>query len=344
MNLLLLNQFSILLCGFTVFSALTLIVAYTAFLPQQRKTALGKLFCCLLLICFVALQWFHKNYFLGLTEPLVEPVYLYVLLFSPSLFFCFSRTVLFIDLKWTAIDVLHLCPLILGFLLPIQVVPVYSFVVGTGYTLWLIFKLYELRLERRRFKFEMFFFTTFALMAFAALVLGLSMPYIPASYFYLMFSNSIGLSFVLVITALIIFPQIVDDVIDAVESTYARSKLDGIDIEAKLAMLDQLMIDDKVFLEESLDLARLSDMVNLTTHQLSELINTRFAMGSPKYVRQLRVQEAKRILIEQPEASVLSVSLETGFRSQSSFYTAFHEFTGQSPGSYRQHLSSKKCE
>ena len=37
--------------------------------------------------------------------------------------------------------------------------------------------------------------------------------------------------------------------------------------------------------------------------------------------------------------SVGGISMEVGFKSQSSFYAAFKELTGESPGNYRKNLS-----
>ena len=55
-----------------------------------------------------------------------------------------------------------------------------------------------------------------------------------------------------------------------------------------------------------------------------------------KYVRDCRVEAAKALLVAAPSQSILSISMDTGFRSQSAFYAAFKEATGQSPGDYRK--------
>lgn len=95
------------------------------------------------------------------------------------------------------------------------------------------------------------------------------------------------------------------------------------------------MAEDKLYQNEDLNLAMLARSLELTPHQLSELINTRFGYGFSRYVREQRVAEAQRLLERDRSASVLSIGLTTGFRSQSNFYAAFREITGESPGAFR---------
>jgi AraC-like DNA-binding protein len=57
-------------------------------------------------------------------------------------------------------------------------------------------------------------------------------------------------------------------------------------------------------------------------------------------VRECRVNAAKTLLISAPGRSILSISMDTGFRSQSAFYAAFKEVTGQSPGDFRRNRSA----
>lgn len=333
------TQITELLIGFSVFGSVILMFAYLFFMQGLRKTQVSMLSCSLLLGSLVALQLMHYQYFqTGL--PLLElNMYIYLLLIIPSVFYCFSRAVLFFEQSWSWIDGLHLLPLTIGFLLPKSTVAVYAFMVGTGYTFWLVYKVYELRDKSHRFKFELFFFGLFAAMAFLALLLGLSIPYIDKSLFYLAYSNSMSIAMIFVVSALIIFPDISKDIIEIVEAAYSRSKLVGLDIDNKLAELDQLMSEEKLYQNENLDLSTLAGTLELSPHQLSELINTQFSVGFPRYIREQRVLEAKRILVEEPKSSILSISLMTGFRSQSSFYTAFHEIVGESPGSYRKSVN-----
>ena len=100
------------------------------------------------------------------------------------------------------------------------------------------------------------------------------------------------------------------------------------------------MVEGKAYQDENLSLSSLAGAVGISGHQLSELINTRLGIGFSRYVRECRVKAAQVLLEGAPSRSILSISMDTGFRSQSAFYAAFKEVTGRSPGEYRRARSA----
>ena len=80
----------------------------------------------------------------------------------------------------------------------------------------------------------------------------------------------------------------------------------------------------------------LAARLDLSPHQLSELLNTRLGKGFARYVREQRVEAAQTMLRDEPAASVLSVGLSVGFSATSNFYDAFREIAGTTPGQYRK--------
>jgi AraC-like DNA-binding protein len=182
----------------------------------------------------------------------------------------------------------------------------------------------------------MFFFGLFALVAVAVLILVVAMPWTGAGVFYLAYAASIGVALMLVTAALLVFPGILTDISDAAKLSYANTTLKGVNVAAKRAELDRLMAAEKLYRNESLSLASLAEAVDLSPHQLSELINTQFGVGFSRYVRERRVEEAKRILTEDRRSSALSIGMTCGFGSQSNFYAAFKEVTGESPAAFRK--------
>lgn len=122
-----------------------------------------------------------------------------------------------------------------------------------------------------------------------------------------------------------------------------RSQLGGIDVPARLAGLHHALEVDRLYRHEELTLAQLATAVDLTPHQLSELVNEHLGMNVPRLLKQHRVADAKDLLLKKPSMSVLEVGLAAGFSSLSAFYAAFRELEGMAPGMYRkQGLTAQK--
>ena len=330
------HLFTLLIIGFSVCAAAVLLIAYLFFLDNMQKTPAGKAACAALLLALSGLQLYHFDYLLAGTVDLFgHRPYVLLLLIAPPTFYFFSRELLLPDAGWPAWQLLHAVPVILGFFIPPHAAVPVAFTIGAGYSVWFARVVYGMRRQVSRFRFEMFFFGLFAVLAVLVLVLLILVPYLEPSVFYLAYANVIGLALLLVVAALILFPQLLEDITEVARLTYARSTLAGIDAEAKIRELEHAMSVDRLYENENLNLKTLAEAVGLSGHQLSELVNTRFGMGFSRYVRGRRIDEAKRLLREDRQASILSISLATGFRSQSNFYAAFREITGMSPGQYR---------
>ena len=330
------ESITVLMIGFTVLASAILLFAYVFFLPGLQKTRTGLLACAVLLVALAGLQLQHRWYLMSGADLLGNTSYVTLLLLTPPAFYFFSREILLPGRSLSVWMLAHFGPLLLSFALPIDIVAPLAFLIGTGYAFWFTTVVYGMRDQRRRFRFEIFFFGLFAVLALMVLILGFAMPYIDAGTFYVSYANFIGIAFVLIVASLIIFPEILTDISDAATMSYATTTLKEVDVDAALERLESVMARDKVFQNENLNLSLLAEAVGLNSHQLSELINTRFDMGFSRYVRERRVAEARRLLHEDPSASILSISMTTGFRSQSNFYAAFREIVGESPGSYRK--------
>ncbi|NKB98872.1 MAG: helix-turn-helix domain-containing protein [Pseudomonadales bacterium] len=251
------------------------------------------------------------------------------------MFYLFSRSILFEETKFTWSMLLHIAPVLLMFIPNMAVSISILFCIGTGYSLWLTQVIYNLRGTRTRSAFELFFLCLFTVMAICVLILGFSLPYMDAGYFYYSYALGIGLALILVVGTLLSFPHLLTDLAEAAKLGYTASTLKAVDVLEKKRRLNDLMERDKIFQDEELSLATLAEVVQLSSHQLSELINSEFKMSFSRYVREYRVREGQRLLKDEPTASILSISMQVGFRSQSNFYAAFKEITGVSPGSYR---------
>ncbi|MCF6295450.1 MAG: helix-turn-helix domain-containing protein [Flavobacteriaceae bacterium] len=98
-----------------------------------------------------------------------------------------------------------------------------------------------------------------------------------------------------------------------------------------------LIINEK-YLDPFLSLNSLAQEMGMNVSFLSKLINTYSSYNFSDYINQLRVENAKQLLIDNQYKpyTIIAIGLESGFNSKSTFYTAFKKFTGQTPTDYRQ--------
>lgn len=337
--ILLITQFAI---GFSIISAIILLVAYIFFIRDMRKTAMSLAACACLLAALSGLQLLHWQFIHAGADLFGSRVYVLLLIGVPPAFYFFSRELLLPETRTRLSDIVHLLPLSLAFVMPANLVIPVALTIGAGYSIWLVRIVFGMRRQVRRFRFELFFFGFFALFAILVLILAIAGDRLEPAVFYYAYANTTAIALILVLSALIGFPELLSDISAAAELTYATSTLNNVDVDEKLRELDRLMADEKLFQNENLNLSLLAKALELGPHQVSEIINTRFGYGVSRYIREQRVAEAMQQLGEDQSSSILSISLMTGFKSQSNFYTAFREVTGQSPGSYRKNAGKQQ--
>jgi len=105
--------------------------------------------------------------------------------------------------------------------------------------------------------------------------------------------------------------------------------------------LQQLMKDDKPYLDSQLTLPQLADKLGVSVNYISQIINEQLNLNFFEFVNGYRVEEAKSIFNDtlRGKDSVLTIALESGFKSKSSFYAAFKKQTGLTPGAYRKQVN-----
>jgi AraC-like DNA-binding protein len=334
-------QFVLLCIGFSIGATLLLVLAFTTtyrgmVLPMQSRVA-----GYVMLICLAITQIFHARVLFNIEADLVSRGYvLVVFLQSIGFYWLFLGLLRPLEQRWRSWEWLVLpIALISGALVPLNAAIPAAMIIGTFAAVHLGQLVFKLRAQRRWFLLEFRVLVLFAVMAVLIAVASLTAPMQGWRNFAAIYAVLISASFALVLYLLLRFPDITTKTEEAVASTYAVSTLSRIDCENVVVELKRLFEKEKIYQDESLSLNKLAELTQLSTHQLSELINTQFEMGFSRLVRRYRVDAAKKMLIDEPRASVLSVGLSVGFTSQSNFYVAFKELTGVVPGQFRKQSS-----
>ncbi len=121
-----------------------------------------------------------------------------------------------------------------------------------------------------------------------------------------------------------------------VEKTIKRSVSDEDQILE--SRLNAIMIEEKLFLDFKLGLSDLATKLEITTNQLSALLNDVIGKSFYDYINEFRIEEVKKRLIDPQEKknTILAIAWECGFNSKSAFNRVFKNNTGLTPSQFQK--------
>ena len=107
------------------------------------------------------------------------------------------------------------------------------------------------------------------------------------------------------------------------------------DLKEKLLTLIE---SQKPYLEGDLNLLKLSELIGISTHQLSYLLNNGFNENFFQFINKYRIAHAKELLLSDTyyKMSVLGIAFESGFNSKTAFNTMFKKTMGITPSEFRK--------
>ena len=101
------------------------------------------------------------------------------------------------------------------------------------------------------------------------------------------------------------------------------------------ATLEKWMESEKPYLHSDFQLMDLRQVLPLNRSYLSQFINSEYGCSFYHWVNRLRIEEAKRLMREQPELKIQDVADRCGFSSRSVFTQVFTRETGVNPREWK---------
>ena len=128
---------------------------------------------------------------------------------------------------------------------------------------------------------------------------------------------------------------------DADESRRGRYETSPLDVEKKKKIADRmvaLMENEKLYLDPDFRRADLADLLGVSLHHLSEVLNDSLGMNYAEFINSYRLNEVKRTLSDSANdhKTILAVAFEAGFRSKSTFNRIFREQVGVTAREFRK--------
>ena len=126
---------------------------------------------------------------------------------------------------------------------------------------------------------------------------------------------------------------------------YARSRIPQTAAQELITQLESIMRGQRPWLDEALDQRQLADLLDVNSHQLSQLLSQHLDASFADYINRYRIAEAQRLLIEQgADKTMLEIGLAAGFGSSASFYRVFKKQVRMTPRDFLRAAMTTKVK
>lgn len=120
---------------------------------------------------------------------------------------------------------------------------------------------------------------------------------------------------------------------------YANKKIADEQALALTEKLQRLIGEEQLYKNPDLKLNDLAKKINISGHQLSQLLNDNLGKSFAAYINEFRINEACELIANDRGIKLEAIGYEVGFNSKSTFYTAFKKLKQTTPTVYKEQLN-----
>ncbi|WP_085517436.1 helix-turn-helix domain-containing protein [Marivirga sericea] len=120
------------------------------------------------------------------------------------------------------------------------------------------------------------------------------------------------------------------------QEKYVDKKIRAVEAKEFGQRLQSFFYVQKPFKDPNLKLSDVALSLEVTPHYLSQFLNDNKNITFSSYINEYRVEEAKLLLGSNNLITIEAIGQECGFKSNSSFYSAFKKLEGVTPAKFKK--------
>jgi AraC-like DNA-binding protein len=122
---------------------------------------------------------------------------------------------------------------------------------------------------------------------------------------------------------------------------YADKKLNADEAQVIIDNLEKVMVEKELFKNPRLKIDDLAKAMEISTHQLSQLLNDSVRKNFALFINEYRINKACNLLLAGNNPKIEAIGFEVGFSSRSNFFSTFKRLKGTTPTLFQQqHIAS----
>lgn len=152
-------------------------------------------------------------------------------------------------------------------------------------------------------------------------------------------SGALTFSFILYLVVFIFLYRKKTDDLFAYETTkYAQKKIQNADALALIERLENVINEHEIYKNPDLKLHDLAQKINISGHQLSQLLNDNLGKSFPIFINEYRIKKACALIAADDRMKLEALAYEVGFNSKSTFFATFKKQMGTTPALFKAQL------
>ncbi len=192
---------------------------------------------------------------------------------------------------------------------------------------------------KRWFRLLLYLFSAFivAVLSYYSLV---RMPWFDAGWDYMISASM--MCFIYGLSLYGYFHEKVFNGFDLTEQQVTKPKYQNSSLKTDqgqiiLDQLNHIMKEEKLYVDDEINLDKLATRLKVSRHQLSQALNERAQLNFFEYIHSLRIEEAKQLLknTSKKEFNIIEVAYKVGYANKVTFNNTFKKHTGMTPSEYR---------